>query len=90
MGHPGAVLLFAGPLFLPGALPSEQVTASVSPSRIEDIAARDTHLVDVITAGEEQKSSLDQCAASDDALLCQALVSAVNVGAVIGSAFTGW
>lgn len=83
-------MLFAGPLFVPGTLPAEQVTAAASPSRIEDIAARDTHRVDIITAGEEQKSSLDQCAASDDALLCQALVSVVNVGAVVGSAFTGW
>lgn len=90
MSHPGAVLLFAGPLFVPGVLPAEPATAASVPSRIEEIAARDTRRVDIITAGEEQKSALDQCSASDDALLCQALVSVVNVGAVIGSASTGW
>lgn len=90
MSHPGAILLFAGPLFVPGALPAPPAVAVDAQSRFEEVAAKDTPRVDLITAGEEQKSSLDQCSASEDAVLCQVLVSIVNVGAVVGSAFTGW
>jgi hypothetical protein len=54
-----------------------------------ELRTKDTDRVDLITAGEEQKSSLDRCSDSVDVDLCRVIVSAVNVAAIVGSTITG-
>lgn len=90
MSNPLVVMLFAGPLVMPGEAPLAPAERWTNVSLSTELAAKDTHRIDAITAGEEQKSSLAQCAEADDAVLCQVLVSVVNVGALLGSAATGW
>jgi hypothetical protein len=92
MSHPLFVLVFAGPLIGP-ALVAVEVPASdvasesrwTSVSLSAELRGRDTDRIDVITAGEEQKSSYGRCAAAADPELCRVLVSVVNVAAIIGS-----
>lgn len=50
-----------------------------------ELREKDTAKVNVITAGEEQKSSFDRCSGAADVTLCRILVSAVNVAAIIGT-----
>ncbi len=93
MSNPLVVVMFAGPLLASGDASAPAVTTAerwTTVSLSTELAHKDTHRVDAITAGEEQKSSLDRCEASEDAVLCQVLVSVVNAGAVLGSVFTGW
>ena len=52
-----------------------------------ELRDKDTGKIDVITAGEQQKSSFDQCSASADVVLCRILVSAVSVATIIGTSF---
>lgn len=92
MSNPLVVVMFAGPLLASGGAfaPAQTAERWTAVSLSTELSVKDTHRVDAITAGEEQKSSLDRCEASEDAILCQVLVSAVNAGAVLGSVFTGW
>jgi hypothetical protein len=95
MGYPLAALAFAGPLLgsalaphgdEPRAAPRFILGGALwSDVRFAELRAKDTDRIDFITAGEEQKSSFDQCASAADAGLCRILVSAVNVAAIIGS-----
>jgi hypothetical protein len=92
---------FGGPMLLYAAnVPAEGVSAPVSePSAstprwsdvrlAAELRSKDTAKIDVITAGEEQKSSFDQCSAAEDVALCRILVSAVNVAAIIGTSIPG-
>ncbi len=52
---------------------------------VAELREKDTAKVNIITAGEEQKSSFDRCSAAADVTLCRILVSAVNVAAIIGT-----
>ena len=52
---------------------------------VAELREKDTAKVNVITAGEEQKSSFDRCSGAADVTLCRILVSAVNVAAIIGT-----
>jgi len=84
------ILVFAGPLIGPALVSAEMPAAPqgrwTSVSLAAELRAKDTDRIDVITAGEEQLSSLDRCAAAEDVELCRILVSAVNVATIIGSA----
>jgi hypothetical protein len=83
-------LVFAGPLIAPALLSAESVappeTRWTSVSLAAELRAKDTDRVDLITAGEEQKSSIDRCSDAADVELCRIIVSAVNVAAIVGSA----
>ena len=93
MGCSVLVLVFAGPLIAPALVsveaprPVEVRWTSVSLSA--ELRTKDTDRVDLITAGEEQKSSLDRCSDAVDVDLCRVIVSAVNVAAIVGSAIPG-
>jgi hypothetical protein len=96
MSHPVFVLVFAGPLIGPALVAVEAPASAVasesrwtSVSLSAELRERDTDRIDVITAGEEQKSSYGRCAAAADPELCRVLVSVVNVAAIIGSTVTG-
>jgi hypothetical protein len=54
-----------------------------------ELRDKDTATIDVITAGEEQKSTFDQCAAAADVVLCRILVGAVNAAAILGTSIPG-
>jgi hypothetical protein len=69
----------------PTAVESRWTSVSLS----AELRAKDTDRIDLITAGEAQKSAMAQCNASDDALICRVLVAVVNVAAIVGSAVTG-
>ena len=90
LGYPLAVLAFAGPL-LGSGLSAHEGSSAISDGarwtsvRLVELRDRDTDRINLITAGEEQKSSFDQCALAADAALCRILVSAVNVAAIVGS-----
>lgn len=97
MSHPVFVLVFAGPLIAP-ALVSVEAPASVADegasrwttvSLSAELKGKDTDRIDVVTAGEEQKSSYGRCSAATDPDLCRVLVSVVNAAAIIGSTVTG-
>jgi hypothetical protein len=96
MSFPVFVLVFAGPLIGP-ALVSTEATGVVGAAESRwtsvrlavELRTRDTDRINPITAGEEQKSSMDRCSAAADPDLCRVLVSAVNVAAIIGSSITG-
>ena len=90
---PILVLAFAGPL-IGSAIVSAEGPAATSAKQegvlarvVAELRAKDTDKVNIITAGEEQKSSFDQCAAAADPGLCRILVSAVNVATIIGTSF---
>jgi hypothetical protein len=97
MSHSVFVLVFAGPLLAP-ALVSAEAPASAAGegtsrwttvSLSAELRSKDTERIDIVTAGEEQKSSYGRCAAAADPDLCRVLVSVVNVAAIIGSTVTG-
>ena len=52
---------------------------------VAELQAKDTAKINVVTAGEGQKSSFARCAKAADVTLCRILVSAVNVAAIIGT-----
>lgn len=52
---------------------------------VAELRDKDTVKINVVTAGEKQKSSYGRCAAAADVTLCRILVSAVNVAAIIGT-----
>lgn len=90
------VVAFAGALIGPtvafaDAPPAAEVKAAPKVQRwtevrlVAQLREKDTAKVNVITAGEEQKTSFDQCSAAKDVTLCRILVSAVNVAAIIGT-----
>jgi hypothetical protein len=90
------VLVFAGPLFAPALLsagvPVNPVAAPArwtSVSLSAELRAKDTDRINLVTAGEDQKSSMSQCEAAEDADLCRLLIAVVNVAAVVGSVVTG-
>jgi hypothetical protein len=56
-----------------------------SPALAAELERKDTETINIITAGEAQKSSFAQCAEAADAVLCRILVGAVNAAAIIGS-----
>ncbi len=90
LGYPLAVLAFAGPLLGPGLMANEGSPvvsggARWTTVRLAELRERDTDRIDLITAGEEQKSSFDQCSLAADASLCRILVSALNVAAIVGT-----
>ena len=96
MSHPVFVLVFAGPLLAPALVSAEAPVgaASVEPrwtsvSLSAELGAKDTDRIDLITAGEDQGSSMSQCAKAEDAKLCQLLIAVVNVAAIVGSVVTG-
>ena len=84
---------FSGPgLLAAGQVPVEPAPAAVRWTDVRlasELRGKDTVKIDVITAGEEQKSSFDQCSAAADVVLCRILVSAVNVAAIIGTSVPG-
>lgn len=85
-------LVFAGPLIAPAMLLAETTPREArwtSVSLAAELRAKDTDRVDLITAGEEQKSSLDRCSEAADVDLCRVVVSAVNIAAIVGSTITG-
>lgn len=91
MGLSVLSLVFAGPLIAPALLSAESVapaqeTRWTSVSLAAELRAKDTDRIDLITAGEEQKSSIDRCSEAADVELCRIIVSAVNVAAIVGSA----
>lgn len=87
MLHPLCVLAFAGPLLGTVVTSAE---APVAPTwtavTLAELRTKDTDKIDVITAGEKQKSAFAQCAAAEDAELCRIIISAVNVAAAVSSA----
>lgn len=89
MLHPLCVLAFAGPLLGPAMLVAAGPAADAPRwTKVElalELRQKDTTRIDVITAGEKQKSAFAQCAGAADVELCRILVSAVNVAAIIGS-----
>jgi hypothetical protein len=95
MSHPVLVLAFAGPLFAPLLSADRPVEAAAVPARWTSVSlsaelrAKDTGRINLVTAGEDQKSSMSQCEAADDADLCRLLIAVVNVAAVVGSVVTG-
>lgn len=93
MGQSVLILIFAGPL-VGSALVSADIPRPVearwtSVSLSAELRAKDTDRVDLVTAGEEQKSALDRCSDAVDVDLCRVIVSAVNVAAIVGSTITG-
>ncbi len=93
MGCSVLVLVFAGPLIGPSLVLAEVPPAPearwTSVSLSTELRAKDTDRVDLITAGEEQKSSLDRCSDAVDVDLCRVIIAAVNVAAIVGSAIPG-
>jgi hypothetical protein len=96
MAHPVLVLVFAGPLLGSTLVAAEApAKATVAQTRwttvslASELRAKDTARINLITAGEDQKSSMGQCAKAKDADLCRLLVAVVNVAAIVGSAVTG-
>lgn len=96
MSNPVFVLVFAGPLIAPAlvsvgapAPAGEEASRWTTVSLSAELKGKDTDRIDVITAGEEQKSSYGRCAAAADPDLCRVLVSVVNAAAIIGSSVTG-
>jgi hypothetical protein len=94
VSNPVLVLAFAGPLIGPSILLADAPAQQIAPKgerwtevRLAELQAKDTDKINVITAGEAQKSSLDQCSAAADVTLCRILVSAVNVAAILGTSF---
>lgn len=90
MGHPLFVVALAGPLFGQALLAADapsapRVREAPTVERLAELKAKDTDKISVITAGEEQKSSFDQCAATADVALCRILISVVNVAAIVGT-----
>jgi hypothetical protein len=88
------ILVFAGPLIGPALVSAEAPRVPDGPRWTSvdlsaELRAKDTDRVNLITAGEEQKSSLDRCSEAADAGLCRVIVSAVNVAAIVGSTITG-
>lgn len=96
---PVMAVVIAGAFAGPGLVPAGQaaVASEATPAAgrwtdvrlVAELREKDTIKIDVITAGEEQKSSFDQCSAAADVVLCRILVSAVNVAAIIGSSIPG-
>ena len=82
----GAALAFAA---APELKPAPKVQRWTEVRLVAELRAKDTPKINVITAGEEQKSSYDQCAKAADVALCRIIVSAVSVAAIIGSSVTG-
>jgi hypothetical protein len=86
---------FAGPGLVPAGQAAATSAAVPEAGRwtdvrlVAELREKDTVKIDVITAGEEQKSSFDQCSAAADVVLCRILVSAVNVAAIIGTSIPG-
>jgi hypothetical protein len=94
MGQSVLILIFAGPLIGPALVSADIPRAPEAPrwtsvSLSAELRAKDTDRVDLVTAGEEQKSSLDRCSDAADADLCRIIVSAVSVAAIVGSTVTG-
>jgi hypothetical protein len=89
MSHPLLVLVFAGPLINPAlaAADAPAVKAERAPVAriVAELRRKDTDKIDVITAGEKQKSTFDRCSDSADSGLCRVLVSVVNIAAIIGT-----
>jgi hypothetical protein len=87
------VLVFAGPLINPALVAAEAPAVKAERSPVARIVAelrqKDTDKIDVITAGEKQKSTLDRCSDSADSGLCRVLVSVVNIAAIIGTSIPG-
>lgn len=72
--------------------PMSAVTAGsrwTTVSLATELDAKDTDRIDIITAGEEQKSSYGRCAAASDPGLCRVLISVINAAAIAGSSLTG-
>lgn len=95
MGQSLLVLAFLGPLVGTGLVPADAPPgASVQGERwtavrlAGDLRAKDTEKIDKLTAGEEQKSSFEQCLAADEADLCRVLVGAVHVASLVVSVVT--
>ena len=65
--------------------PTAKVQRWADARLVTALRAKDTPKINVVTAGEEQKSSYDQCAKAADVALCRVIVSAVSVAAIIGS-----
>ena len=91
--HPLCVLAFAGPLLGPAMLiaggPAAETPRWTKVSLAAELRQKDTDKIDVITAGEKQKSAFAQCADAADVELCRILVSAVNVAAIVGTSIPG-
>jgi hypothetical protein len=85
-GGPGIVLAGKAPV---ASVPEPAAARWTDVRLVAELRDKDTVKIDVITAGEEQQSSFDQCLASADVVLCRILVSAVNVAAVIGTSIPG-
>jgi hypothetical protein len=96
---PIMAVLVAGAFAGPGIVPAGQAVAAPEVAQaagrwtdvrlVAELREKDTIKIDAITAGEEQKSSFDQCSGSADVVLCRILVSAVNVAAIIGTSIPG-
>lgn len=90
-GGPGMTLAGQAPLAPEVAAPagSEAAGRWTDVRLAAELRDKDTTKIDVITAGEEQKSSFDQCSASADVVLCRILVGAVNAAAILGTSIPG-
>ena len=95
MGNTVLVLAFLGPLLGSAVVPVDVPAAPAMEGErwtavrlVGELRAKDTGKVDSVTAGEEQKTSFEQCLAAEEADLCRVLVGAVNVAALIGSVLT--
>ena len=85
MGAFGPAVAFADP---PAVAPDKGAPKPQHQTEVRlatELRAKDTAKVNVVTAGEGQKSSFARCAKAADVTLCRILVSAVNVAAIIGT-----